>query len=249
MHFPRARQHLRNQCPPLVVSNLPSALSLRLSFPSNSATTYKWLARTGPPSDSIPAAGGLFPRAQTGPVFRWLSLLAKPGASKAAGACSPGPSLEAPLRPPRAGSQTHTAHHAAESAPGPRPWPPTPHPGGQRHPGRDWLKIEAHQVKDCRRQEHGARWLAQFALSHFWGVTVFLPRPSDSLPSLCRWAEGRRRCHGWRKRLGVWPGNPPPGCSPPRVCFVHISRPKQRSGSCKSWKHPVMAFTRSGQSS
>lgn len=157
LHFPQARQHLRNQCPPLVVvSNLPSALSLRLSFPSNSATTYKWLARTGPPSDSIPAAGGLFPpRAQTGPVFGWLSLLAKPGASKAAGACSPGPWLEAPLRPAQGAGPTPPTTHAAESAPGPRPWPPTPHPGCQRHPGRAWLKIEAHQVKDCRRQELG----------------------------------------------------------------------------------------------
>jgi hypothetical protein len=233
-----------------------SAFTSQLSFPSNSATTYKWLARTGPSSASIPGAGGWF-RSTNRPrpcaVFlcsAGLNFQPSLGRARQRGACNPGPRLS------RAGSPTHAARPAAESPPGPRPSPPTPHPGGQRRPGRSWLKTEAHQVMDCRRQEPGARWLALFALSHFFGgVPCSSPAPLARSPASAA---------GLRERGGVMGGENVWGCgrethhqtAPPRarapphphppVCFVHASPPKQRSGSWKSWKQPVMALTRSG---
>lgn len=120
------------------------------------------------------------------------------------------------------------------------PWPPTPHPGGSRFPGGTWLKTEAHQFEDFRRREPGTSWLALFGFSHFWGA-VFLPRPSRSLPTHTRQAQGRRRCHGWRKRLGVWPGNPPPGCSSWSV-WSKPAFPNKDQDPRNSLRHPEMAL-------
>lgn len=136
-------------------------------------------------------------------LFFWVRLLAKPGANKAAGAWSSGPDLEAPSCS-GCGTQLAGDTNVRASAPGPRPWPPTPHPGGSREePG--WRL----GLKSLRSAGGGNPELAVYhcLLLHISGGCVPLP-PLSLAPHPSSLGSGQEAVSWVEKAVGGVAGQP-----------------------------------------